>query len=170
MAAILLVWPNVCCLLFLEIYAYIYTANYTTTRAWSCRVWWYVYWCPTGLMGCVCADFSGEEVIGSWKEVGSLVQLGFPLSDHRLHMGLNHQPAFSQSGWGPRMQELLGGTLGDFLSEGSSHSRNVSRPQSRNKRCPCRRWRSKACGGINAALLPSSEDAGRMELIAAAQS
>lgn len=46
--------------------------------------------------------------------------------------GLNHQLAISQpssqSGWGPRMQALLGGTLGDFLSKGSSHSRNMILP------------------------------------------
>lgn len=36
----------------------------------------------------VCGDFSGgEEVIRSWKEDGSLVLLGFPLSDYSLHRG-----------------------------------------------------------------------------------
>lgn len=65
------------------------------------------------------------------------------------------------------MQELLGGVLGDFLSEGSSRSRNAIRPQSKNNRCPCRRWRCKACGALMQPVpLPSSEDAGRMELIA----
>lgn len=127
-----------------------------------------IYLWHTGLTGCVCGDLSGEEVIRSWKEDGSLVLLGFPPSDHRLHTGLNHQPPFSQSGWGPRMQELLGGVLGDFLSEGSSRSRNVIRPQSKNnQQCPCRTWRCKACGALlQPAMLPSSEDAGRMELIA----
>ncbi len=117
---------------------------------------------------CLCGDFSGEEVIRSWNKDGSLVLLGFPLSDHRLHVGLNRQPAFSQCGREPRMQELLGGVLGDFLSEGSSRSRNVIRPESKNNQCPCRRWRCKACGALmRPALLPSSEDAGRMELIVA---
>lgn len=54
------------------------------------------------------------------------------LSDHHLLMGLNYRPVFSHSGCAPRMQELLGGMLGDFLSEGSSYSRKVSRPQSKN--------------------------------------
>lgn len=115
-----------------------------------------------------CREFSREEVIRSWKEDGFLALLGFPLSDHRLHTGLNHQPSFSQSGWGPRMQELLGGVLGDFLSEGSSRSRNAIRPRSKNNQCPCRRWWCKACGALlQPGQLPSSEDAKRMRLIAA---
>ncbi|KAK5868403.1 hypothetical protein PBY51_009422 [Eleginops maclovinus] len=66
------------------------------------------------------------------------------------------------------MPELLGGVLGDFLSEGSSRCRNVIHPRSKNNQCPCRRWHCKACGALmQPALLPSSEDAGRMELIAA---
>lgn len=66
------------------------------------------------------------------------------------------------------MQELLGVVLGDFLSDGSSRSRNMIRPGSKNNQCPCRRWRCKACGALmQLALLPSSKDAERMELIAA---
>lgn len=115
----------------------------------------------------VCGDFSGgEEVIRSWKEDGSLVLLGFPLSDYSLHRGggVNHQPASSPSGWEPRMQKLLGGVLCDFLSEGSSRSRNVIRPQSKNNQCPCWRWQCKAGGApLQPALLPSSKDAARMK-------
>ncbi|TNN83810.1 hypothetical protein EYF80_005986 [Liparis tanakae] len=42
--------------------------------------------------------------------------------------GLNHQPATSRSGVEPGVQELLGGMLGAFLSEGSSRGRNAIRP------------------------------------------
>lgn len=64
------------------------------------------------------------------------------------------------------MQELLGGVLGDFLFERSFLSRNVICPWSKNNQCPCRRWRCKSCVGLmQPVLLPSSEDAERMELI-----
>lgn len=64
------------------------------------------------------------------------------------------------------MQELLGGVLGDFLFEGSSRSRNAICPWSKNNLCPRRRWRCKRCAGLmQPVLLPSSEDAERMELI-----
>ena len=39
-----------------------------------------------------------EEVIRSLNEDGSHVLLGLPLSEHRLHTELNHQPALSRSG------------------------------------------------------------------------
>ena len=66
------------------------------------------------------------------------------------------------------MQELLDVVLGDFLSEGSSRSRNLIRPRSKNNQCPCRRWRCKACGALMQLVpLPSSKDAERMELIVA---